>query len=103
VGNGILTLVRSLELASHADAAADYLDEVVSGLYATRIYVEDQAGARPDSLYLAGFGDDTARAAQRLNTDLDIPVEIVHEVDPGLAGYLYSLYPRSSTRTPAAA
>jgi type IV pilus assembly protein PilM len=103
VGNGILTLVRSLELTAHADGAADFLDEIVSGLYATRIYVEDQAGARPDSLYLAGFGADTARATERLNFELDIPVEIVQETDPGLAGYLYSLYPRANTRTPAAA
>ena len=72
VGNGVLTLARSLELnqresqnddvlnreVRNNDAAADPLDEIVSNLYATRVYVEDQAGARPDRLYLVGFGDE---------------------------------------------
>ncbi|HVW08330.1 MAG TPA: hypothetical protein VHC90_07090 [Bryobacteraceae bacterium] len=103
VSNGILTLVRSLELASHSDSAVDFLDEIVAGLYATRIYMEDQGDMKPDRLYLAGFGDDTSRAAQRLGAELDLPVEFVQQADPGLAGYLYSLHPGSTARTAAAA
>jgi len=103
VSNGILTLARSLELASHADSSADFIDEVVAGLYATRIYVEDQGDKKPERLYLAGFGEDTSRAESRLTAELDMPVEVVPQTDPGLAGYLYSLYPRSSIRTAAAA
>jgi type IV pilus assembly protein PilM len=103
VSNGILTLVRSLELASHADPAVDFLDEVVSGLYATRIYMEDQGEVRPERLYLAGFGEQTPVTAGRLTSELDIPVEVVEHNDPGLAGYLHSLHPRAIMRKPAAA
>jgi type IV pilus assembly protein PilM len=103
VSNGILSLVRSLELTSHPDPPADFLDEIVSGLYATRIYMEDQGETKPERLYLAGFSDDTARTVQRLTSELDIPIEIVQQNDPGLAGYLYSLHPRPITRTAAAA
>jgi type IV pilus assembly protein PilM len=103
VSNGILTLARSLELASRPDSGPDFLDEVVAGLYATRIYVEDQGDMKPDRLYLAGFGEDTSRTEIRLTAELDMPVEVVQQTDPGLAGYLYSLYPRPTTRTAAAA
>jgi type IV pilus assembly protein PilM len=103
VSNGVLTLARSLELNSHADSSVDFLDEVIAGLYATRIYVEDQGDIKPDRLYLAGFGADTSRTEIRLTAELDMPVEVVQQTDPGLAGYLYSLYPRPITRTAAAA
>jgi type IV pilus assembly protein PilM len=90
IGNGVLTLARSLELSSDA---SDPLAEIVSDLYATRVYVEDQAGVRPDRLYLAGFGHDAPRVAARLSSELDVEVEIVKEEHPGLAGYLRSLNP----------
>lgn len=96
VGNGVLTLARSLELSEALSPDADIssraaIDEIVSDLYATRVYVEDQAGARPDRLYLAGFGAEAPGVAARLSSELDVEVEIVNEVHPGLAGYLRSL------------
>jgi type IV pilus assembly protein PilM len=99
IGNGVLTLARSLELNTEAPGNEDGapLDEIVSDLYATRVYVEDQAGARPDRLYLAGFGSESSRVAARLSTELDVEVEVVTEEHPGLAGYL-----RSLTSAPAA-
>jgi type IV pilus assembly protein PilM len=102
VSNGILTLARSLELTSHADTSVDFIEEVVAGLYATRIYVEDQGDMKPERLYLAGFGEDTSRTELRLTAELDMPVEVVQQTDPGLAGYLHSLYPRSTPGTAAA-
>lgn len=90
VGNGVLTLARSLELSQDS---GDPIDEIVSDLYATRVYVEDQAGARPDRLYLAGFGAGAARAAARLSAELDVEVSVLSEEHPGLAGYLRSLRP----------
>jgi type IV pilus assembly protein PilM len=105
VGNGVLTLTRSLELNSDfLDAASvaniDPLDEIVSDLYATRVYVEDQAGARPDRLYLAGFGAESSRVALRLSSELDVEVEVIREEYPGLAGYLRSLSPtRAQSKT----
>jgi hypothetical protein len=97
VGNGVLTLARSLEPNHEAPGTGDGapLDEIVSNLYATRVYVEDQYGARPDRLYLAGFGDESARVASRLASELDVKIEIVTEDHPGLAGYLRSLAPSS--------
>ncbi len=86
IGNGILTLARSLELNTDTP-----LDEIVSDLYATRVYVEDQAGARPDRLYLAGFENESSRVASRLSAELDVEVETIVELHPGLAGYLRSL------------
>jgi type IV pilus assembly protein PilM len=100
IGNGVLTLARSLEPNHDAGAATDGvpLDEIVSNLYATRVYVEDQSGARPDRLYLAGFGSESSRVASRLFAELDVEVEVVPEEHPGLAGYLRSLKPESSLR-----
>lgn len=86
IGNGILTLSRSLELSG-----TDAIDEIVSDLYATRVYVEDQAGMKPDRLYLAGFGGDSSRVASRLSSELDVEVDVIREEHPGLAGYLRSL------------
>lgn len=92
VSNGILTLSRSLELNS--ENTSDPLDEIVSDLYATSVYVEDQAGARPDRLYLAGFGEESKLFLARLSSELDVKVDVVLEEHPGLAGYLHSVAPR---------
>jgi type IV pilus assembly protein PilM len=81
--DGIVTISRSLELAS--------LDEVSAALYPTMAYIEDQSGARPEHLFLAGFGSESYSASARLSTDLEIPVDTVLEEAPGLAGYLASL------------
>jgi hypothetical protein len=54
-------------------------------------YIEDQSGARPEQLYLAGFGSESHSAAARLSTDLEVPVDTLLEDAPGLAGYLASL------------
>lgn len=106
VGNGVLTLTRSLELNSDfSDTNLDPLDEIVSDLYATRVYVEDQAGARPDRLYLAGFGAESSRVASRLSAELDVEVEVLDEEHPGLAGFLRSLSPaaHAAVKTPRSA
>jgi type IV pilus assembly protein PilM len=100
VSNGILTLSRSLELNS--ENASDPLDEIVSDLYATSVYVEDQAGARPDRLYLAGFGAESKLFLARLSSELDVKVDLVPEEYPGLAGYLHSVAPTRHARQVAA-
>jgi type IV pilus assembly protein PilM len=81
--DGFVTIARSLELAS--------LDEVSGALYPTMAYIEDQSGARPEQLYLAGFGAESHSASARLSTDLEVPVDTLLEEAPGLAGYLASL------------
>jgi type IV pilus assembly protein PilM len=87
LNNGTITLARSLELAE----AADPLDEISADLYPTLVYLEDQTGARPEKIVLAGFGAESRSAATRLASELDIPVESLDEPHPGLAGYLKSL------------
>jgi hypothetical protein len=54
-------------------------------------YIEDQTGARPEKLFIAGFGLDSASAATRLSVELEIEVEALTDPAPGLSGYLASL------------
>jgi type IV pilus assembly protein PilM len=89
LAQGILTLARSLEL-THAD---DVLTEVSADLYPTLIYIEDQTGARPEKLIVAGFGGQSHSSAARLSIELDIPTEAIDNPHPGLEGYLQSLAP----------
>ena len=84
---GVVTLARSLEL----NAGADQLTEISADLYPTLVYIEDQTGARPEKLILAGFGPDADTSATRLSIELDIPVEALYNEHPGLEGYLCSL------------
>jgi len=100
VSNGILTLSRSLELTG--DLENDPLDEIVSDLYATSVYVEDQAGAKPDRLYLAGFGEESKALLARLYRELALTVDVVLEEYPGLSGYLHSVAPALHARKVAA-
>ncbi len=85
--DGIVTIARSLELAS--------LEEVSAALYPTMAYIEDQSGVRPEQLFIAGFGSESIPAAARLSTELEVPVDTVSDEFPGLAGYLASLNPKS--------
>ncbi len=92
VKDGFVQLARSLELAPGADP----LEEISSDLYPTLIYLEDQTGARPDKLLLAGFGEHAAESAVRLSVELEIDAAVMPERHPGLAGYLASLRPGKS-------
>ena len=57
-------------------------------MYPTLAYIEDNTGARPERLLIAGFGDESAAVATRLSVELELPVEAFPEQYPGLAGYL---------------
>jgi len=87
---GVVTIARSLELAD-TEETADPLDEISADIYPTLAYIEDQSSARPEKLFLAGFGADADACALRLSLDLDLPVEPLNAPHPGLAGYLASL------------
>ena len=95
--NGIL-LIRSLDLDPHA---TDPLDEISDDLYPTLAYIEDNTGARPERLLIAGFGDESAAVATRLSVELELPVEAIPEQYPGLAGYL-ALLPAAFPKKAAA-
>lgn len=91
---GVLTLARSLELNAQADdGGSDPLTEISADLYPTLVYIEDQTGARPEKLILAGFGSESSACATRLAIELDIPTEALYQPHPGLEGYLHSLAP----------
>ncbi len=92
--DGIVTIARSLELTS--------LEEVSAALYPTMAYIEDQSGTRPEQLFIAGFGGESLAAADRLSTELEVPVDTISDECPGLAGYLASLNPKSAHRKAAA-
>ncbi|HWE53730.1 MAG TPA: hypothetical protein VG273_28325, partial [Bryobacteraceae bacterium] len=93
--DGLVTIARSLELAS--------LEEVSAALYPTMAYLEDQTGARPEQLFLAGFGGESQSAVARLSAELEVPAEALLDPAPGLAGYLASLTTRKTNTKQAAA
>ena len=92
LNDGVVTIARSLELTS-----ADPVAEISADIYPTLAYIEDQSGARPERLFLAGFGSDGPRVASRLSEELDLAAEAMNEPHPGLAGYLASLNPHKRT------
>jgi hypothetical protein len=91
VKDGAITIARSLELT---EDLPDPIAEISNDIYPTIAYIEDQSAARPEKIYLAGFGSDARAVATRLSIELDIPVDTVADPDPGLAGYLKRLNQR---------
>ena len=92
VSDGVVTIVRSLELA-HSDGD-DSLADIIADVYPTLAYIEDQTGSRPTNMFIAGFGPDAEASALRLAIELELPVESLDNPWPGLAGYLESLAPK---------
>jgi type IV pilus assembly protein PilM len=93
VANGVVTIARTLEIGDPEALDVDPQEEIIAALYPTLAYIEDQSGARPEKLFIAGFGDDADEACIRLAIELEIPVEPLAEAHPGLAGYLASIAP----------
>lgn len=90
--DGVLKLVRSIEL----DAKS--MEEVVSHLFPTLAYVEDELAARPESLVLCGFHAFGPAAREELQSELGVPVTFANsrfaspdETNAGLLGYVESL------------
>jgi type IV pilus assembly protein PilM len=98
LSNGVVTIARSLEIGGED---TDPLDEIVAAIYPTLAYIEDQNRARPEKLFIAGFGEQTESSSIRLSAELDIPIEPIHEPYPGLAGYLASVTPKSARKAAA--
>src|SRR3984885_3852229 len=65
--DGVVTIARSLELAE-MDPANDNLAEITTDVYPTLAYIEDQTGSRPEKLFIAGFGPDSARFEPNLES-----------------------------------
>jgi hypothetical protein len=85
-----LKLMRCVELGEPTPA------ELMSYLYPTFAYTEDQLGAPPQKLWLCGFGALNG-GAEELAAELSVPVEPVQsrfgvpgENNAGLLGYLES-------------
>ncbi len=92
LAGGSLKLLRAIELAELS------LSEVLTPLYPTVAYVEDQLGARPDKLLLCGFGPSTGELQRICEQELGAPAEPlasrygeVQEQNAGLLGWLESL------------
>ncbi len=88
LSDGVVTIVRSLELA-HAGTdpeGAGALAEIIADLYPTLAYIEDQTGSRPAKMFIAGFGREADASASRLARELDIPVESLDDTWPGSGG-----------------
>jgi type IV pilus assembly protein PilM len=98
LSNGVVTIARSLEMG---DSEPDTLDEIIAAIYPTLAYIEDQTRARPEKLFIAGFGAQSEPSSIRLGAELDIPVEAIVEPYPGLAGYLASVTPKTTRKVAA--
>jgi len=98
LSDGVVTIARTLEMG---EGDTDPLDEIIAAIYPTLTYIEDQSGARPERLFIAGFGEQTENSSIRLTVELDIPVEAIEEPYPGLAGYLASVSPGNSRKAAA--
>lgn len=101
LSDGVVTIARSLELAAaelDSEIEFDPLDEISADIYPTLAYIEDQIGARPEKLFIAGFGPDSETSALRLSVELDLPVEAMLDPYPGLAGYLASIAPAAPVK-----
>lgn len=89
---GRLKLMRSVELDYQTE------EEMAAVLYPTFAFVEDEMGARPNLLVLAGFGPGFDQVAPLWQAGLDVPVEparsrhgIPLAANTGLLGYLESV------------
>jgi type IV pilus assembly protein PilM len=96
VTDGVVTIVRSLELTHAGGEADNSLADIIADIYPTLAYIEDQTGSRPAKMFVvgfsnAGFGPDAKASAPLLAHELEIPVESLDTPWPGLAGYLESL------------
>jgi type IV pilus assembly protein PilM len=98
LSNGVVTIARTLEMGDVAEPGTDPLDEIIAAIYPTLAFIEDQSGARPERLFVAGFGEESESSSIRLSVELDIPVEAIQELYPGLAGYLASLSPKAGKK-----
>jgi type IV pilus assembly protein PilM len=92
MSDGVVTIARTLEVGDLVSAPDVFpMEEIIAAIYPTVAYVEDQNGARPARLFVAGFEDHTEATSVRLSVELEIPVESVPAQYPGLAGYLASV------------
>jgi type IV pilus assembly protein PilM len=90
--DGVLKLFRSIELS---DAMPD---EIIGHLFPTLAYVEDQLGARPDTLLLCGFDSFGAEIHELFQGELGVATQALRsrfgepgEFSAGLLGYLESV------------
>jgi len=87
-----LRMIRSIALET-----ADF-SEVLSELYPTLAYTEDQLAARPEQILLCGFDRATSDVQARLESELGLAAApltsrfgVPGEHNAGLLGYLESL------------
>jgi type IV pilus assembly protein PilM len=95
---GVVTIARTLEMGGED---SDPLDEVIAAIYPTLAYIEDQNRARPEKLFIAGFGEQSESSSIRLSAELEIAVVAIDDPYPGLAGYLASVTPKPSKKAAA--
>jgi type IV pilus assembly protein PilM len=89
LSEGIVTIARSIEIGD-----SDPLEEIIAAIFPTLAYIEDNSGARPSKLFIAGFGLEAEPSSVRLSVELDVGIEVIRDSPyPGLTGYLASLAP----------
>jgi len=86
---GVLRLLRTIEIAEAS------LDEMLSHLFPTLAFVEDELAVKPDGMLLCGFASDFEQVRERFVKELGLPVDGLQsrygapgEFNAGILGYL---------------
>jgi len=95
----VLVLVGStLKLARCVETDGARPEEIEGVLHPTVAYIEDELKAKPQRIWLCGFGSESAELAQQWNTEWGVEVETLRSRfgapggnDAGLRGYLESV------------
>ena len=95
----VLVLVGStLKLARCVETDGARPEEIEGVLHPTVAYIEDELKAKPQRIWLCGFGSESAELAQQWNTEWGVEVEPLRSRfgapggnDAGLRGYLESV------------
>ena len=96
IENGVVRLVRSVDLGSlEARPADELLNDMLADIFPTQVFVSDSLGQPVDQLVLCGFGEYLVPALERFPKELGCaakPLESsqgpVGRRDAGMWGYL---------------
>jgi type IV pilus assembly protein PilM len=96
LGNGAVRLIRHVDLAEHPPGAVkERLQDIVSDLFPTCVFIKDNLGAGVSKLLLCGFGNLLEPALEFLPGELNCEVEplsssagVVNGNEAGLWGYV---------------
>jgi hypothetical protein len=102
IGGRVLSVLvldgSTLKLARCVETDAARPEEIEAVLHPTVAYIEDELKAKPQRIWLCGFGSESAELARQWNAEWGVAVEPLRSHlgapggnDAGLLGYLESV------------